>query len=193
MPPGVTILYEDSARERSEFGPHALVTRCVADRLDCEPWALKDRLRGHAMNGNNKVWGECQKNLHRLATPERSVVAVFDNDRVRTMAKLAPDACKLQVAARIKQGCEPSSLLRVVLLVQNTESVLVGLRDLGFLHGRDAMLTRAIDRKDMNDRDILFKDAAWRLSPEQRVRLLGEVPSLGYLVDKLVARLSPDA
>lgn len=182
---GVTILYEDSARDRSDFGLHDLVVSCVADRLGCEPRPLKKRLRGHAMNGNNKVWSECQRNLHRLGV----VVAVFDNDRVRTMAKLPPGACKAQVTAEVKRRCEPASQLRVVLLIQNTESVLLALRSLGVLHGRDEMFGRAIDRKDMNDRDVLLGKAAWGLTPEQRVSLLRAVPSLGYLVEKLAALL----
>lgn len=197
MGPGVTILYEDSAGEQTDFALHNLVVRCVADRVGCEPPTMKDRLRGIPKKGNGNVWRACQRDLPHLARSGRVVFAVFDDDRVRTMTKLATGACKTQVVTRIKIGCDPAASLRVVLLVRNTETVLCGLRDLGVLHGRDAMFVQAIDRKDIASRDILFKDAVWRLTADQRVSLLREVPSLGYLVEKPVALLgdapAPDA
>ncbi|MFO0603810.1 MAG: hypothetical protein U0324_11585 [Polyangiales bacterium] len=185
----MTLLYEDSAGERAEFGLHDLVVCCVADRLGCEPWALKDRLRGYPKNGNSKVWTACRQELPRLTRTGHVVVAVFDNDRVRSMAKLALDACKVRVTEAIKRGCDPASLLRVVLIEQNTESVLVGLRSLGAVQGREEAFALAIERKDVASRDILFKLAARRLTAEQRASLLAAVPSLGYLVGKVVAML----
>lgn len=189
---GVTILYEDSAGERVEFSLHDLVVRCVADRIDGDVRALRSVLHGIPKKGNGNVWRACRQDLSRLARGGRAVIAVFDDDRVRTMAGLPSSACKSQVAARIKTGCEPASQLRVALLVENTETLLVALRDLGIVRDRDAMFADAIDRKILASRDILFKDAVWRTTPEQRAALIEKVPSFGYLVSKLAALLSPD-
>lgn len=188
--PAVTILYEDSAGERAEFALHDLVVRCVADRLDRDPKTLRSALHGIPKKGNANVRRACRQDLPRLARDGRVVVAVFDNDRIRRMANLPPAACKAQVTSCLKSGCEPSALLRIVLLVENTETLLVALRDISVLQGRDAMFVEAIDRKVLASRDILFKDAVWRTTLEQRVGLLEAVPSFGYLVSKLAALVS---
>lgn len=190
--PGVTILYEDSAGERAEFALHDLVVRCVADRLDRDPRALRSALHGIPKKGNANVRRACRQDLVRLARDGRAVIAVYDNDRIRRMTNLPSDACKAQVSTCLKSDCDPSTQLRVVLLVENTETILLALRDLGVLQGREAMFVEAIDRKVLASRDILFKDAVWRTTPEQRERLLEAVPSFGYLVSKLVTVLAAD-
>lgn len=58
--PGVTILYEDSAGERTQFALHDLVVRCVADRLAREPRTLTESLRGYPKKGNANVRRACQ-------------------------------------------------------------------------------------------------------------------------------------
>ena len=50
-----TILYEDQRGETKEFGPHALVVACVADRTQQDFWELRLRLDGRPMKGNAKV------------------------------------------------------------------------------------------------------------------------------------------
>lgn len=184
---GVTILYEDSAGERSEFAFHELVLRCVADRLGREPRDLKDLVHGLPKKGN--VWRACRQDLPRIARSGRAVFAVFDDDEIRTMTKLPVDACKTKVVTAIKRGCEPEGALRVVLIVENTESVLEALRAQGAIQGHEGMFADAIERKVLASRDILFKKAVWSLTSEQREILLERVPTLGYLVSKLVTLL----
>lgn len=189
---GVTILYEDSAGERSEFALHDLVLRCAADRLGREPRHIKDLIHGVPKKGNGNVWRACRQDLPRIARSGRAVFAVFDDDEVRTMTKLPIDACKTKVIAAIKKGCEPAEALRVVLIIENTESVLDALRAQGAIQGHDGMFADAIERKVLASRDILLKKAAWLLTPEQRENLIERVPTLGYLVSKLVTLLEEE-
>lgn len=187
--PGVFILYEDSAGERAEFTLHDLVVRCVADSLDREHRDFKDVLRGIPKKGNSNVRRACQQDLPRLARNGDQVWALYDNDRVRRLVNLPADACKTQVVDALRVGCVPVDRLRVVLLIENTESLLRALRELGTLPNREEMFERAIKNKELQSRDQLFKDAAWRTTQEQRVRLQERVPSFGYLVTRLAAVL----
>lgn len=104
--------------------------------------------------------------------------------------KLPVESCKTKIVGALKLKCDETINLRVVLLVENTESLLIALRDLGVLYGRDAMFADAIDKKTLASRDILFKAAVWQTTPEQRHQLIERVPSFGYLVDKVVAALT---
>lgn len=184
-----TILYEDQAGERTEFALHELVIRCVADQVGSEPRSLRDTFHGIPKKGNGNVWAECRKNLRKLTRDGSTLVAVFDDDRVRRMANLPADACKVRLIEELKKECDPKELLRVVLLVRNTETLLEALRDQRLLTGRGATFDDAIVRKQIESRDILFKDAIWKLTADQRGALLGAVPSLRYLVEKLVTLL----
>jgi hypothetical protein len=192
---GVTLLYEDSAGPRGEFGLHELVRQCVADALGCDLRSLKDPLRGYPKNGVGNVLAACRRDLAQLAHGGRTVVAVVDDDKIRRAVSLEKAACKVQVVQRFREhaSCPPGVALRVVLLVRNTESILLALRDEGLLPDRDARFEAAIVHKELNSRDLLFKDAVWRLSAEQRVTLQRCVPSLGYLVARVRAALSPPA
>lgn len=188
--PGVTILYEDSAGERSQFALHQLVVRCVADRLDREPRTFEDSLRGYPKKGNANVRRACQQELSRLARDGRLVCAVYDSDEITQLVKLPARSCKTKIVGALKQNCDATVNLRVVLLIENTESLLIALRDLKVIPDRDAMFADAIDRKNLASRDILFKAAVWQTTPEQRAALLASVPSFGYLIDKVAAALT---
>lgn len=196
MSAGIWILYEDQRDDDVKgFGPHQLVVACVADALGCEPWALKGLLRDKAMKSNSKMRLECQERLDRLVRDGSHVIAVYDADRACDVPtpKLAKSSCKQLVVQGLKQGCEPGERLRIVLLEQNIETVLAALRRLGPDLAENATFEVALRHKGSRAaRDnILGKAAAPNRRP-LRSSLQHEVPSIAYLVGKIVAILRED-
>ncbi len=72
-----------------------------------------------------------------------------------------------------------------------TASLTRGERPIGTSGDVDEVWVQAVDRKNLNARDIVLRRAA--SPPERALRdgVLERVPSLAYLVQKLVGALSP--
>lgn len=180
----VLVLYEDSVAVGStpkDFGPHNFVLACLADRLAAPLWELRRRVDGQAKNSNTKVRAACDKS--QLFDRNTLVVAVYDDDRVRTLAGLPATACKRQVTEKLRPGVA-GERLRVVLLHSNVETLL------------DAVLAcarrqRSSDGKPMPlERDALLNGYLKDDTRHVRACVLQHLPSLAYLVDKLAAALA---
>lgn len=81
-----------------------------------------------------------------------------------------------------------------MLLERNIETVVEAVRACAPAIAPEEVWQQAVERKNLNARDIVLKRAA--SPPERALRdcILRRVPSLAYLIDKLVAALSaPDA
>lgn len=183
----VTILYEDKVQGKvHEYGPHALVKQCVCDRLNLSPWEMK-HLIPNPRNGNGNIRRDCAQTPPKIAPGGGFVFAVYDDDRVRGLVGLAVTACKVDVKARLLQECPWRDRLRIVFLEKNLETVLRALRDCDRSISSDDQWSKAIDRKDLNARDIILRAAAAPSPGPRRLRecALREVPSLSYLVNKL--------
>jgi hypothetical protein len=183
----VTILYEDKVQGVvKEYGPHALVSQCVCDRLNLAPWEMKS-LVPNPRNGNGNVRKDCAQNPPKVARDGGLVFAVYDADRVRELVGLAGTACKADVKTKLLQECPWNDRLRIVFLEKNLETVLRAVRACDPSISSEEQWRRAIERKDLSARDIILKAVASPSPPARALRecVLREVPSLAYLVQKI--------
>lgn len=181
------ILYEDApGADVKNFGLHVLVLRCVLERLGLpEPqmYALREKLQGSPRKGVSNLLKACED--EREARRFRRVFIVFDNDKIREDPKLAlsRQACRTLVRQAIAKLSRYPDQLQVVLLEQNMESVVAAVQ-----RCRGSQVTGKLNPLE---RDALLTKTAWDVDQSSlRTRVLGEVPSLAYLVDKLAALVS---
>jgi hypothetical protein len=186
----VTILYEDQALEGEvkNYGPHLLVRQLVCDRLHVSPWDLK-QFEGVPKKGASKLRSECCSSRPKFGRDGRLVFAVYDADKVREQVKLPSTACKPQVKDVLRGESSLGDNLIVVLLEMNIETVIEAICTCDATIPAE-LREAAIRRKSLSARDILLKRAASPTAAGRRLRdgVLHAVPSLVYLVSKLVAR-----
>ncbi|WP_437297867.1 hypothetical protein [Sorangium sp. So ce426] len=120
------------------------------------------------------------------------MIAVIDNDAIRHHLKLPRMASHADVEQEIRKGCRAPDRLFIVLLVQNTESVLTAAAEC------DASLDprrveRAVEHKDMLERDAIFLELSRERARMRRDCVLDKMPSLRTLIDLLVSKLRPAA
>jgi hypothetical protein len=185
----VTILYEDQAVGGNvrDFGPHIFVTQLVCDRLGIRN--LRDQLHGVPKKGASNLRIECRCERPRFGRDGRHVFAVYDDDQVRALVKLPPSACKHEVKNILRAECPLGDRLIIVLLERNIESVVEGICECDPAIVPREVQDRALRHKRMIDRDIVLKNAAMPTPERRRLRerVLEKVPSLAYLIDKVVA------
>jgi hypothetical protein len=183
-PPWVVVLYEDQRGMRPGFGPHELLVRLVADRLPrSDLWRLARGIREHPTRGNAKLL-EKVRDPDRVAPGGEVVVAVLDDDHVRTLLSLDQSACKSVVLGAIRKPCSSPGRLRIVLLERNVESILEALRPhAGAMGLPPDSFDRAVRRKDINARDRVLREASRQEHRLVRDALLVAMPSLRRLRD----------
>ena len=190
----VSILYEDSVANGNvkNYGPHVFVQQCVGDRLGKKRWELKT-LEAMPKNGVSNVRVECRRIPPKIARDGRLVVAVYDADKIRREVELPITACKVEVKKVLKNECSWQDRLCIVLLDRNIETVVEAVRACEPTLVPDEIWEQAIKRKNLNERDIILTHAASPPKEALREQVLVKVPSLAYLVHKLVVALSaPD-
>lgn len=193
MTAALTILYEDARGEANRFGLHALVKACVFDAIDGERHRVEAALRdARPLKGVQNVLKACRQDFDLIAGDGRSVVAVIDNDAIRQHLKLSRHADRAQVEREIKKGCVAPERLFVILIEQNTESVLVAAAACD--PGLDAdRVERAAQHKDLLERDAIFAELSRERARSVRECVLGRMPSLRALVELLCRMLLPGA
>ena len=187
----MTILYEDQLDgDLRGYGPHALVTQCLADRRGFERWVLKPRLDSLPRKGNGNVLRDCRQNFRRLSS-RGPVFAVYDDDKIRELIKLPHQACKTQVTAYLRKDCAAAESLVIVLLERNLETVIETIFAIEPNIRPEEVRVRAIEQKNLTDRDTIFKAAAAPDKRRLRDDLLERMPSLRRLVEKIDEALGP--
>jgi hypothetical protein len=188
-----TILYEDQAVEGevTNYGPHALVLQLLCDRLGegsgINRWALKKFINGVPKKGASKLREECRLDRPRFGRDGRRVFAVYDADKICHQLKLPPQACKRQIIDVLRGESSLGDQLIIVLLEMNIETVIEAVCDCDpTIPAKDR--EDAIVRKQLNARDRLLHRAA-SASRSLRRDVLGKVPSLAYMIDKLAGLL----
>lgn len=175
--PLAVVLWEDSGDERN--GPHALLVACVADRLGAARDAVLRRVGAIYQSGSGNLLRVCREDLTDLAATWNCVAAIFDHDRLhRLLPALPSDACKRQFVERIRTVAAEHPALRVVLLIDNMETVEDAAREVLALPSRGG-------RKRLNQRDIVLNGIS-RADKSKRDELLARVPFFKRLVDLLV-------
>jgi hypothetical protein len=187
--PALTILYEDHRGPRQGFGLHALVVACVFDLVDGERHHVESRLGdARPLKGVTNVLRACCEDIDLLAADGRFVVAVIDDDAIRRELSLPKKADESAVLQTIAKRSRDPQRLRVVLLHRNTESVLEAAAACDKTLD-PARLERAIQRKDLLERDALFLALARERARPARDCILGRMPSMKKLVETVIACL----
>ncbi len=185
MPSGrrVTILYEDQRGQKNNFGLHRLIVACVFDEVDGERHRLEKLLEERPLKGNTKVLKTIREDIGGISHDGHPVVALFDNDKVRRLIGLEKDAADEEVIEALVAECPESqrSTLGIVLLKENTETVIEQLEQAGLNVGRD-LIQRALG-KEMGARDIMLVRASRDRNVREKVLEMNE--SLRDLVKRL--------
>ena len=184
-----TVLYEDKRGPTTEFGLHRFIIACVIDVLNGEYHRVKACLVDHQCKVDSKLLTKCRQDIPDISRAGCPVIAVFDNDRIRRLLRLPSNAADAAVRAEILRGKTDATPLCIVLLKENTESVLRAIgncsQDIDL-----EMLAKAVDRKELIARDILFRQAAKAKTRTVRDCVLDANPSLKEMVDGLCHLLS---
>lgn len=187
----VWVLYEDQRDDSVDFGLHRLLLRCVADgRTDITDWQLAKRISGAPKKSNSKVLQACQADLPSLTRTGGTVVAVYDSDRAHELTKTCRRGdCKKRICAALSADCFPIDKLAVVLLVQNTETLLGLIQRLApGLVGQKEFETALRHKGSRLARDMIFSKAASDAGLRQRIQT--ENPSFGRLVQVVAHSLA---
>lgn len=188
----VTLCYEDQLGAVTGFGPHRLVVSHVADREIAERIEVERALRDfRPMKGNTKLLRACREDAADITRGGQPLVAVFDDDEVRTLVQLPRSAPDEQVIARIRQGCTAPERVYPVLLRDNTETVLRDIlrcdRTIPVALGQQAL------KKNLNARDLVFRAAAREPNRHVRECILRSNPSLDSIITVLCLLLRGEA
>ena len=190
----VVVLYEDQVGGVvTDYGPHVLVKQCVCDRLKLDPWSLKT-IAAVPRNGNGNVYKDCASQPPKIGRDGSFVVAVYDYDHVRDMKQLGLPraACKRDTREALLKACPWRERLVVVFLDRNIETIIEAICACDPTLATEDQRRRALVNKDLNARDIILRAASAPTPARLALRncVFQRVPSLQYLVDKLVQILS---
>lgn len=190
MSDAITILYEDQRGPTRSFGLHELVVACVFDAINGERHQVQSRLRdARPLKGVQNVLRACCEDIDLLAADGRFVVAVVDDDVIRPVLRLPRSADERAVIRAVSQRCASPEQLRLVLLDQNTESVLEAAAACDSTLDKHR-LDRAIRHKDLLERDALFLQLSRERSRPARECILRTMPTMKRLIDVLLDCLS---
>ena len=186
----VFVLWENHAAGLiKNFGPHAFLVACVADRLRLDRFELNrsEIINSRSCNGNRNVLRELDPG-RPLWNAAPHLVAVLDSDKLhdllsgearRLVTDARYDAWAAQMEARCRErlGTHDATRLTICLLDRNLETLLEVLGDTS-------------GDKDIVDRDKLLQRAA--ADPALIRRALDKMPSWANLIDA-ITRLVRDA
>jgi hypothetical protein len=188
----VCVLYEDQRGPRKGFGLHELVKACVCDVLgESNPWLVHQALGDcRPMKGAANLLEACRQDVDLIASDGRSVIAVFDNDKIRDLLKLPPNASEERIEQKIREGGRDTRRLSIILLKQNMESVIEAAKacDPSIDSNR---IELALRKKDPLERDALLTGLTGELMRSIRECILGKMPSLRSLIDLLCREVRP--
>lgn len=187
----VRVVYEDSRTGDDPFALHELVLQLVADVSEHQLWDLRRLVSANPRGPNSQV-------LKSLATIDGAfVIGVLDNDKIRSQPSVRSELERADVppvtatcgdvarAAWAFAG-EPAQSV-VVLLRENAETVVEAVASC--FPQLDPLILDRARRKKTDARDIVFQKAAFS-GPGTRRCILGKVPSLALLRDRILCELN---
>lgn len=178
MPSLAVVLYEDQRGPRAGFGPHELVLACVSDRIGVSRRPLREHVfPGFPKKGNAKLLAACRDDAADLADRHRHVVAVFDDDAVRSLVGLPSGARRRDVATAVLRRSGAPRAMTVLLLGRRMEDVVSAAQE---AMGETHPAAKRIGERD----DVLGRAVA--ADVRVRERILERVPAVRCLVDLLV-------
>ncbi len=194
----VKLLCEDSRNGSEGYVFEELVVWLLCDRLGCDPWdpRIRGRIQAVPRNGASNVKKDCA--LERNFRDALHVVALYDEDKIH---QLFPSGCRKQIAQHAVLQSPFTAQLTVVLLRRNLETVLELI--CAHVDIDPVVRAQAIERKRLNERDLILKRAIGTTSAARSVRehlvaaaRLGSERAtpegpLRYLVARLLGHLVP--
>lgn len=194
--PPVLVFYEDQRAVEGDFGLHELVLRCVWDELTPNTrevvrsrYALSRSIKAIPKKGKDNVLKALEKDALRLLGPNAVwLFVVLDRDQIHRSLKVMPGTCltalSSAVLARCPQRARTNGEIKVVFIDANTETLLAAI---AHAQGPDANATaaRAIEQKEHNARDRMFKSAAHDDERDDERKAVLANPSFAYLVRRL--------
>ncbi len=182
----VYVLWENHATGSiRDFGPHAFLVACVADRLGTNRFELQRQevINGRSCNGNSNVFRELGRQPLWNAAPY--LIATLDADKLHDLlggtARKSVDqtgyaawAAQMEAQCRARIGAHDAARLTVAFLDRNVESLLQVL-------GGDTI------EKDVVHRDTILRRAS--ASPDLIHRASAQMPTWAALVDAVARRL----
>lgn len=186
----VCVLYEDQRGPTKGFGLHELVKACVRDALPEHPRGRIDAALDDCrpLKGSAKLLEACRRDIDLIANDGRSVVAVFDYDRIHQLLQLPKNASDKQVVQAILEGGKRAHRPSIVLLKRNMESVLQAAAQCDKSIASDRV-KRAVQHKDPLERDAILGELSSDRSRSVRDCILDKVPSLQALIEVLCSLL----
>ena len=191
MKPMVVVLYEDSRVSGADFGPHQLVVDLVADLLEEDTWKVAPLIDARTTNSNGNLI-KMARDLETVAPGGQTVIAVPDEDKIRTALSLDKGACRRQVIEALTKGCDVPERLTIVLLERNVESIITALEPEARQLGLEQALFDDAIAKVRVARDRIFERASKPGYRQTRGNLLEALPCLGRLRDRILTALKDD-
>jgi hypothetical protein len=190
------IMYEDQQAPIREFGLHKFVMSCAYDTVNGAWQMLELAVEGRPLKGNSKLLKCLKDDFPRLAYNGRHVIVVFDNDKVRTLLGLPSTSSDSEVVKCVREHCNrDESALTVILIHQNTESILQASGECAIKHGREFdsdQLSEAVNKKALIARDAFLARFSAAQFKDVRTCVLEKLPSLASLVSRLIHFLPAD-
>jgi hypothetical protein len=193
--PIAVVLYEDQRGPEKEFGLHNLVLACVSDELGGDVFALRlqEKLHGRPMKGIGNLLRSCRRDIRRIGPQGQPVLAVIDDDKIRQQLRheglsATADSDAVANAIRAPDKCVAPEQLEVVLLKDNTESVILAAKLCD--DTLPAVTVEQALQKDLNARDRIFNRLAWAANRAVRDCIRRKMATFDSLVNVLSARVT---
>jgi hypothetical protein len=184
------ILYEDQQLPVREFGLHKFVMSCAYDAVNGAWQVLELAVEGRPLKGNAKLLKCIKEDFARLASNGRHVIAVFDNDKIRTLLRLPKTSPDSDVVTCVREHCSrDEQALTVILIHQNTESILQATGECATKNGREFdsdQLDKAVVQKVLFARDAFLVRFSAAQFKDVRDCVLDTLPSFASLVNRLI-------
>lgn len=178
----IVILYEDRRGPTRDFGLHKLVEACVFDVVNGQRHIVHRALDGRPMKGDSQLLRSCREDVHDISPHGEPVAAVFDNDKIRRLLKLRPDAAEEQVIQEIKTGAVAPDQLHVFLIEANMESVVAAAGECDPLMSK--VVLREALQKNLAARDVVLVEAARAEKRAVRDCIQKRMPSFDRLIKR---------
>jgi hypothetical protein len=185
------LLYEDQHGPTKQFGLHKFIMRCVCDECGVAPeqqYKVFGSVEERPMKGDSKVLRALWNDLPNIAAKGEMVIAILDNDKIREALGLAKQAPDDKVCETILAKC--AGPVHIVLLKENTESILRAARECGGVNDTD-LFERAVTAKEPPARDIIFGNISKLAAKNIRDCIRDKIGSLGPLINRVATSLAP--
>jgi hypothetical protein len=185
-----TILYEDQQGQTKEFGLHKFIVRCVCDEIGLpsdQQYKIYGAVDARQMKGDSKLLKAVWNDLPNIAADGRTVIAVFDNDKIRRLLGLDKETSDNEVFEAILSKC--NAPVHLVLLKENTESILRAAKNCGGEYDPETY-DRAVSRKEHFARDIIFGKISKEDAKAIRDCIRQHISSIRPLIERVAALLA---